>query len=208
MFQQRSSLKDRLALTLAATLVILTVASSALAAADPANTCAAAKQKAAAQKFSNKVKCHGVAIKKAVAVDPACLAKAEAKFETAFAKAEAKGGCSTTADAAAIELMIDTALGDLLTALPGATVPPASCDALNDCQSCSLCTQEPGGACESAVADCSTDAACTDLNDCLGTCPDDTCRNQCLVDFAAGLPLYNAAIACIEGECSVSCGAP
>jgi hypothetical protein len=88
------------------------------AAVEPGAACAASKQKAAAKKLSDKVKCHGVAIKKEQPVDPACLTKAETKFEGSFAKAEDKGGCATTGDVDEVELLIDDVLAQLLAALP------------------------------------------------------------------------------------------
>jgi hypothetical protein len=80
------------------------------------------KQQAAAKKLTAKVKCWGVALKKGKAVDPACLAKAEQKFDDAFAKAEEKGGCLTSNDAAAVETLVDGWLGELLAALPARKV--------------------------------------------------------------------------------------
>jgi hypothetical protein len=106
-----------------ATLVALGlgVAIPSMAAKNPAAICATSKQKAAAKKLMAKVLCHGKAIKKSIPVDPACLTKAETKFNEAFTKAEAKGGCTTTGDNTAIELLIDQTLADLLEALPGTT---------------------------------------------------------------------------------------
>jgi len=106
-----------------ATLVALGlgVAIPSMAAKNPAAICATSKQKAAAKKLTQKVACHGKAIKKSIPVDPVCLEKAETKFNEAFTKAEGKGGCTTTGDNAAIELLIDETLADLLEALPGPT---------------------------------------------------------------------------------------
>ena len=169
-----TTFRPLLAVALAIVVTAALAATSANAAVDPANQCAASKQKAAAKKLSDKVKCHGVAIKKGVAVDPACLTKAETKFDAAFAKAELKGGCATTGDAAAVEAFIDGVLSDLLAALPGAggvttttsttttttTLPTVNCDALNDCGLCVACTQEPGGACVAANAACNASTDC------------------------------------------------
>jgi hypothetical protein len=102
------------------------------AAVDPGAACAASKQKAAAKKLSDKIKCHGVAIKKEQAVDPACLSKAETKFEGSFAKAEDKGGCATTGDVDEIELFIDDVLNQLLAALPPTPPVTEDCDNLGD----------------------------------------------------------------------------
>lgn len=101
-----------LAVTVAAVL-----AAAPAQAADASVTCANAKQKAASKKLSAKVKCHGTARKKGESVDPACLTKAEGKFNDAFAKAESKGDCATTNDAAEIEALVDDTLASLLAAV-------------------------------------------------------------------------------------------
>lgn len=88
---------------------------------EPAAVCVVSKQKAASAKLKHKVKCHGQAIKKNVAVDEACLAKAEEKFDTSFAKAEGKGSCNTSGDVGDIEAMVDGWLEELLAALPAPT---------------------------------------------------------------------------------------
>jgi len=208
----RTTFNQRLAVMLGAMLITASAVSSAGAGPDPADACAAAKQKAAAQKFSGKVKCHGTALKKGEPVDAACLTKAEGKFDGAFAKAEAKGGCATTGDADDIELLIDNALTDLLAALPGAgattttTMPPASCDTLPDCQSCGTCAQEVGAPCEDEVAACLNDTDCAALNDCFSTCPDQACIDACLVAHPTGAVLYSLATDCILATCPTTCG--
>ena len=109
----------KLATTIAAAVFGIGFLTAAVAvAADPGATCAIAKQKAAAKKLNDKVKCHGKALKKGSPVDPVCLTKAEEKFNASFTKAEDKGGCLTTSDAAAIETIIDNTLAALLAALP------------------------------------------------------------------------------------------
>ena len=76
--------------------------------------CAAAKIKAAAKKAACKA---GVEAKQALlggaAVDPAKVAKCESAFSKTFAKLEAKGGCRTTGDTAAIEAKVDAFVADL-----------------------------------------------------------------------------------------------
>ena len=69
--------------------------------------CAASKIKAAGSKAEDKIKCHSTSFGKGQAIDPSCLTKANNKFANAFLKAEAKGGCSTTGDAATIEGIVD-----------------------------------------------------------------------------------------------------
>jgi hypothetical protein len=84
---------------------------------DPTRTCAKKKLGATAKKVSDKLKCFATAAGKAVPVDTACLAKAEATFVNAFAKAEAKGGCPTTSDAASVESLVDDCVNAVQTAL-------------------------------------------------------------------------------------------
>ena len=111
----------RIALVAGALAISFGMTMSVYAAKDLGALCAASKQKAAAKKFSDKVKCHGKAIKKGIAVDPACLTKAEGKFQAAFTKAEGKGGCLTTGDVNDIETLMDDTLTDLLEAIPATT---------------------------------------------------------------------------------------
>jgi hypothetical protein len=80
--------------------------------------CAAKKQRETGKKAFAKLKCHAKAAHAGSAPDPLCLSKAEARFSTAFAKAEGGGGCATTGDAAAIEATVDAFVGALVAALP------------------------------------------------------------------------------------------
>jgi len=161
-------------------------------AVEPAANCAAAKQKAAAKKLSDKVKCHGKAIKKGIAVDPACLTKAETKFETSFAKAEGKGGCVTEGDVDAIEQLIDDTLAQLLGALPPTTTTttqPACID--ND--------QDGYGTNCPAGDDCDDgDASVYPGADEVCDGKDNNCNNQ--VDENAICP---AGAQCVNGQCLV-----
>jgi hypothetical protein len=86
-----------------------------------ANRCAATKLKAAGKKAKTKVGCHAKATRKGVAVDPQCLAKAEARFASGFSSAEAHGPCLTTDDAAGIESRVDDLMSQLVAALPSST---------------------------------------------------------------------------------------
>jgi len=105
------------------TLLVITIAVLLVAVpnvghgADPTRTCAKKKLGATGKKVSDKLKCHATAAGKAVGVDVACLAKAEGKFASAFTKAEAKGGCPTTNDAASVESLVDDCVNAVQTAL-------------------------------------------------------------------------------------------
>jgi len=89
-------------------------AATAFAGATPDQKCASAKMKAAGKKYAAKAKCHAKALAKSLPVDGACLSLAESKFAAAFAKADARGGCLHENDADAIEIKIDTCLGDVV----------------------------------------------------------------------------------------------
>jgi hypothetical protein len=69
--------------------------------------CASAKLKAAGTKAESKIKCHATSFGKGRAIDQSCLDKANDKFLKSFEKADAKGGCSVTGDAANIEAIVD-----------------------------------------------------------------------------------------------------
>lgn len=107
---------------------MLLLAGPARAASDPVAKCAATKVQSAGKKAGAKLKCHAKAIKKAVALDPVCIQKAEDKYAEAFAKIEAKGGCATVGDAPAIEAQVDAFVADAVAALPdGGTPEGAKC---------------------------------------------------------------------------------
>ena len=55
--------------------------------------CAEAKIRAVRKKIDAKLTCQAIAVRKQAAVNPLCIANAEAAFLKAFAQAEAKGGC-------------------------------------------------------------------------------------------------------------------
>jgi hypothetical protein len=82
-----------------------------------ASACSGAKYKAAGKKASKKLACHRKAVIKNLPVDPTCLTKVEGKFVSSFAKADAKGGCLTTADAASVEALVDAFVNNTLSML-------------------------------------------------------------------------------------------
>jgi hypothetical protein len=83
-----------------------------------ANRCVGTKLQASGKKAKTKLGCHAKATRKGLAVDPQCLAKAEARFAGTFSSAEAHGPCLTTGDAGAIESGIDDLVNDVVAALP------------------------------------------------------------------------------------------
>lgn len=88
----------------------------------PPAACLQAKMKASGKKAQTKFKCWGKAVARGDPVAPLCLTKAETKFAAAFAKAEVKGGCTQTGDAAAVEAAVDTCVDDLVGLLRPLTV--------------------------------------------------------------------------------------
>jgi hypothetical protein len=96
---------------------VAAVLGTAAAAVDPAARCSSAKLKAAARKATAKLRCHASANARGVAVDAACLQKAEAKFASAWAQIEAAGGCRTTQDEDDIEFKVDAFVANLAVSL-------------------------------------------------------------------------------------------
>lgn len=92
-----------------------------------AHVCRAAKLAAAGRKASGLLSCHAKAAKKGEeAADVQCLGKAGDKFAKVFAKAEARGGCTTSGDASSLEGLIDATSNDVADDLaPGASDPTA-----------------------------------------------------------------------------------
>jgi len=89
-------------------------------AATATEKCQAAKVKAAGKKIFEKANCQEKALKKSIAIDQACLQRAEEKFTKAIAKADSIGTCSGTASG--IEADVDTCVADLLDDI----LPPAT----------------------------------------------------------------------------------
>lgn len=154
------------------------LAGPSLASPTPAQKCAAAKFKASAGKVCGKVKCHRKAILKSVAVDGACLTKAEQKFSLLYSKAESAGGCTVTGDAAAAEAIVD----DCVSSFTGAIAGDAKCAAAK---------MKAVGKKTKAKAKCERKALLT------GTTASTTC-------LAAAETKFNAAIAKADtrGSCS------
>lgn len=207
----RGSFINRVGYAVVALFAVVVLGATAATAADLGANCAAAKQKAAAKKLNDKVKCHGKAIKKNIEVDAACLAKAETKFETSFSKAEGKGGCATVGDVDTIELLIDDTLTQLLNALPPVTtttttttLPPNDCGSL-PCGDCQACAAAPGGECSDEVDTFYANAQVADFTSCVESCLDQACFDGCITTYSSAGADYLAAVACIEGECETTC---
>lgn len=105
---------------------------AANAAATPAQKCASAKLKAAATRAATKLNCHAKAALGGSSVDAQCLAKADAKFATAFAKAEAGGGCIVNGDAGSTGAQVDGMVSNVVAATPSASYPITCYDAIQN----------------------------------------------------------------------------
>jgi len=165
-----------------------TATALAPAANKDAQVCASKKMKAAGKKTKSFATCYAKAAKKAEVVDAACLSKAEGKFDSAFAKAEAKGGCTTVGDSAAIMALVDAliggAVGDLI-AVCGDDIagPGEACDGLDDL----ACPGECNGAC--VCAGTCGDGVAEALEECDdgGTDDGDGCSSTCQLEDASAL---------------------
>src|SRR5262245_36493075 len=104
-------------LALTAVTYLLLATSGITHAGTPAQVCAGAKQKAAGTAAGASRSCHAKAAQKGVPADPVCLAKADSKLGKAFAQAEARGGCATTGDLAAVDALLGLRVGAIVAAL-------------------------------------------------------------------------------------------
>jgi hypothetical protein len=93
------------------------------------NDCSAGKKKCVLKKAAALLKCHEKAVKDGLPLDAACTQKAKDKFDggTApskgcFEKLEAKGGCLTLDDTAALEAKVDSFVQDVLCELGYTTI--------------------------------------------------------------------------------------
>ncbi|HYC01242.1 MAG TPA: hypothetical protein VEC57_19060 [Candidatus Limnocylindrales bacterium] len=157
---------------------------------DAESACAAAKLKATGKKAKAKLKCEATAIKKELAEpDPECIAKAEEKFLKAFAKAEAKGGCVSEGDAAAVEANVDSFVAEqTANQETGAPDAPPSCGTPGtSCGSCGsgVCAAWSGGgnACAQSsgavTTPCTSDSQCPDGMHCFAASGISACAFPC-----------------------------
>ncbi len=144
--------------------------------------CAEAKIRAVRKKTDAKLACQAIAVRKGTAVNPLCVANAEAAFLTAFARAEAKGGCfnpngeSATMSEADVDGFVAD-VGSLLTPCSplGSRCGPDDCSA-----NLTLCLSDVSGA-----------PVCADTTDCGQACTSDaTCDSR---------------RACVAGRCCAIC---
>ena len=133
--------------------------------------CAEAKLRAVKRKTNAKLACQAIAVRKNGAINPLCIANAEASFLRAFARAEARGGCFNPNgnSASRAEAAIDSFIADtgnlLIPCTPSVSGTPCG---PSDCRGrLTLCLPDVSGA-----------PVCADTNACRqGTCTSDaTCE--------------------------------
>jgi hypothetical protein len=99
------------------------VAMSGAAQAQSLNKCQGTKIKDAGKKAACLAGLQAKVAAKGGTVDPAKVAKCQAKVGAAYTKLEGKGDCNTTGDAGAIEAKVDAFVDDLVTELATGTLP-------------------------------------------------------------------------------------
>jgi hypothetical protein len=154
------------------TAALLATSVTARAATDPVVKCHALKIKAAGNKTLGEAKCHQKAVLKGQPVDSLCIAKAEGKFASAIAKADAAGACPGSATT--LEAAVDQCVSTYLAALCAAGTPvggfcwflgaaTASCDATCTAQGLAY-----DAATDSYAGNGGTDEQCRKVTDALG----------------------------------------
>jgi endo-1,4-beta-xylanase len=103
----------------------LLVSARSLNAADPVGACEKKKLAAGARATAGMLRCASSAAGSAQPIDPGCLARAETRLATAFARADAAGTCPTTATQGAVSARARALAEDLLASLGGPT--PSTC---------------------------------------------------------------------------------
>jgi hypothetical protein len=151
--------------------------------------CAEAKIKAVRKKTDAKLTCQAIAVRKGTAVNPLCIANAEAAFLKAFGRAEAKGGCfnpngesETSAENRVNEFIAD--IGSLLTpctpSVSGTPCGPSDCSGR-----LTLCLPDVSGApvCADTTAcrdtTCTSDTVCEPGRACVAVLGASRCCDIC-----------------------------
>jgi len=84
---------------------------------------------------------------------------------------------------------------------------PATCDGSGNCDQCAQCAES--GTCQGALDGCFNDNACALLVQCLSTCQNQQCADQCFTQYQQGLPSYDQLFGCVVcGECPSDCDGP
>ena len=192
----------------AGALVGVTVASPSAALSTPGQKCAAAKMEAAATTAKRQLHCYANAMLKGTPVDQNCLTNAAASLARTFQKAEAKSGCATVDDAAAVQSTVDTFVSSILRALP--SVPPTATPTSTATATASSTMTSTATLTPTATQTPSpTAASCTTSGDCVsgfccsgapGTCVDSTLAASCGAACADCTSAANDR-ACVSSAC-------
>jgi hypothetical protein len=151
--------------------------------------CAEAKIRAVRRKTDAKLACQAIAVRKGTAVNPLCVANAEAAFLKAFGRAEAKGGCFNPNGQSAMrsEDRVDEFIADIggllipcTPSLSGTPCGPSDCSGR-----LTLCLPDVSGApvCADTTAcrdtTCTSDASCEPGRACIAVLGANRCCDIC-----------------------------
>lgn len=162
---------------------------------DAARACAASKMRAAGKQIGSILKCYATGAKNGEGADSECISKAFSKINSAFSKAESKGGCTTTGDLATVDTADENASEgqvELLSPVCGDVIvgPTQQCEVGNDpgcpglCNASCVCVFPPD--CGDGVADLPEecdDGANVDGDGCSAACQLENASARC-----AGVP--------------------
>ena len=171
---------------------------------DPdARRCASKKLKAAAKNLFSRVNCYAKAAKRGLPPDADCLTKAQSKMQSSFDKTDAKGGCTATDDAAAVEATVVSATTGAVASLSpicGDDIDGVaqSCDGSDDGQ----CPGECSLACACPPACGDGEATFPEECDDGDTASGDGCSATCQLEDAsalcAGVPVTSGTDLAVE----------
>lgn len=123
--------------------VVATAVPATGAVVDPVLKCGLAKMQAALRDSAGLNACFRRALQAGTAPDPACVDAVDTNLAAAFAKIEARGGCSVTGDAGGVQRILDRSAFELVRSLSGTCV-------------------QVGGSCETGVlSPCCAGLSCT-----------------------------------------------
>lgn len=80
-----------------------------------------------------------------------------------------------------------------------------TCDGTGDCNTCTTCAEQ--GACAAVAAACMANSDCVNLANCVYSCADQACVDNCFATYPAGDPDFTAYDVCVTcTECYGDCG--
>jgi len=195
--------------TLSVFVLALVIAGFAAPQAVAQSKCSSAKWKTVGKRMSDQAKCESKALKKGVAVDPACEAKGDARYAKGFGKAEAKEDCLTLDDETHVVGHADEFLADMAVLLD----PPDElcCFGTSQCvmaRTAEDCTGFLGGTVGPANTVCAgATGACVPLPGAGGNCceadqPTFSCSAGPVITTCAGNLIRDAV--CVAGGVCVA----